>query len=192
MRPQGIAPGLALIVLLSSSTANTMATEIALRLHTDRQQYRIGDRITFTIVFKNVSTRPLWLLPQSETCGVDALLVKPVKGHGAVEKIRFGLPSFAWDELSREVVKLEPQQRVARHLVAEIESRLPPDYGDQRRGLYLIVPASALRLPQFVPYEVRAVFHSSANHPVNAYLPPTKKLWTGDVLSEPVIIDIAE
>jgi hypothetical protein len=69
---------------------------------------------------------------------------------------------------------------------------LPKDYGDQRRGLFLILPASAIRLPSGGKYEVRARFHSSADHPVNAYLIPMKKLWTGDVVSAPVFIQISD
>lgn len=192
MRRKATALGITLIAFCSLGLVTTTAANIAISLHADRHRYKIGDIINLMIVYKNLSSHPVWLPPQIETSAVDAFAVKPISSKRTVEKIRFGLPSIAWDELSHEVVRLNPQAHIYRRVIAEVRSTLPKDYDDPRKGLFLILPASAVRLPGAGKYEVQAIFHSSADHPVNAYLPAEKKLWVGDVRSDPIVIEIRQ
>jgi hypothetical protein len=183
---------LALFSLSSAVVADGSTEQVQIALRADKTSYKIGESIGFEITYKNVSPNPIALLTESETYPVDAFIITRISDHRRPEKIRFGVPSIAWDALADDVVKVRPQAKVSRRLTAEIRSILPSDYKDKRRGVFLIFPASAALLPGFGKYEIKAHFHSSLDHPVNSYLPQNSKLWRGDVLSAPVVIDIRE
>jgi hypothetical protein len=184
------------LILLSGfvclAAAETCAEEVKLTLRCDRDHYRVGDTIKFKIVYKNVSDRSIWLLPQTETYPVDVFTIVKVGDSRRSEKLRFGEQSVAWDARARDVVKLQPRSQLSRFIIADIRPRLPSDYEDQRTGIFLILPASAVRLPGAGKYEIRAIFHSSPNHPVNQYLPRGAQLWRGDATSEPITIEISK
>ena len=172
--------------------ASVHAEQVKIELKTDKTHYTVGENIRFEITYKNVSASPLFLLTESESYPVDALIIRRTNDRRRPEKIRFGLPSIAWDAVAEDVVKVRPQAQISRRLTAEIRSVLPRDYKDKRRGLFLIFPASAALLPGPGKYEIKAYFHSSPEHSVSAYLSKSSKLWRGDVMSRPVVIDIAQ
>jgi hypothetical protein len=167
------------------------AADVRLLLKTGKGTYRLGDHIDFHIDYQNVSNRSLVLLPQTDSYPVDAISIRKVKDFRQPEVIRLAEQSIDFEGLSKNVVVLQSHDSVGRSIKAEVGSSLPTFYADYRRGLFLIFSASAIRLPGFGKYEVRARFHSSPDHPVNAYL-GRQVLWRGDVESEPIIIEISK
>jgi len=189
IRPQNLLVLFSFIWLLP---AYGVSEEVKLTLRCARNHYKVGDTIRFQIIYTNVSPYPLWLLPQSESYPVDLFRISKVGDAHQPEKFRFGDQSVAWDARARDVVKLQPQAETVRHVSAAIRSMLPPDYGDSRRGIFLVLPGSAVLLLGSGKYEIQAAFHSSPDHPVSQYLPRGAQLWRGDVVSKPITIDISE
>jgi len=180
-----------LTVLCVYLCINTYAADVRVSLKTPKLVYRMGDDIDFRVSYENVSGRPLLLLPQAESYPVDVFSIRKIKGVRKAEVIRLGEQAVDFEGLSGKVVSLQPRDFVSRSIKAEIRSSLPAFYGDNRAGLFLVFPASAVRLPGFGTYEIRANFHASPNHPVNAYL-KGRALWRGDVKSGSVILEISE
>jgi hypothetical protein len=174
------------------AVARANAEELQLTLRSDRDHYRVGEDIKFKIIYKNTSNHPIWLLPQTESYPVDALSIKKFGDSRRPQKIRLGEQSVAWDGLAEQAVRVKPGAEIQRLLQAEVRSNLPSIYEETSEGIFLVLPGSAVRLLGTGDYEVRAVFHSSPNHPVNRYLPSGAHLWRGDVTSNPISITISE
>ena len=174
--------------LALSSTASA-ASEVVLAVKTDRTSYNVGDTVRFVIEYSNRSNRTIFLLPQSENYAANILDVRDDRG-GPTEKLHFGEASIAWDALAEEVKRLQPGEKTTRVVLAEIRSNLPPWFHDTRKGIFLILPASAIRLPAAATYEVRVRFRSSRDNPVQNYLQPNVKLWEGAATSQPIRIRV--
>jgi hypothetical protein len=70
-----------------SAASSIAASDVAVSLQVEKQHYKVGESINFEIVYTNTSSRPVCLLPQSETFGVDILMVKPLSSSQPAEKI---------------------------------------------------------------------------------------------------------
>jgi hypothetical protein len=186
---------IACLGFLVSSTELLLATGgVQVNLKTDKSRYRIGEKITFKLDYINISMHSLWLLPQTQTYVAGMFQIEKLGSQGPIEKIRGSneIPSVALDGLAKEAVNVKPQGHLGRSLTAELSPTLPEWYGDSRKGIFLVFPGSALLLPGPGRYSVRAQLHSSADHPVNMYLPHSAKLWSGDVISDPLVIYIEQ
>jgi hypothetical protein len=172
--------------------ARANAEELQLTLRSDKNYYTVGEKIKFEVVYTNRSSHPIWLLPQTESYPVDALSIKKVGDRRRPEKLRLGEQSVAWEGLAEQAVRVKPGAKIQRLLEAELRSDLPSTYAERNGGIFLVFPGSAVRLRGAGDYEVRAVFHSSPNHPVNRYLPTGAHLWRGDVMSNPISIRISQ
>ena len=169
------------------------ASDIEVSIKSDKSRYRAGDNISLTITYINKSENVRTILPQTESYPVDALTIEKTDNKKSVEKLRPGeVPLVAWEERARKAVTLKPGQKTTRKLVGEVRKQLPIWFEDSRVGLFVIFPASAVSLPANGQYMIRAVFHSSPDHPVNQYLPSHSKLWRGDATSDPISITIGE
>lgn len=167
------------------------ASDIEVSITSDKSRYRVGDNISFTITYVNTSKNAKTILPQAESYPVDAFTVEKTDNKKPVEKLRPGeTPSVVWEARARSAVTLKPGQKTTRKVIGEVRAQLPMWFEDSRQGLFIIFPASAVSLPQSGQYTIRAIFHSSPDHPVNRYLPPHSKLWRGDAISDPIIITI--
>jgi hypothetical protein len=177
---------------LQLGSAQVAPEGVSVTIRCDKDHYKVGETIKFNIVYKNISNAPIWLLAQTESYPVDVLSIKKVGDSRRPEKIRLGEQSVVWDALAQKVVRLKPSAEIPRLLEANVLSKLPSIYDDRSTGMFLVLPASAVRLPGAGKYEIRAMFHSSPNHPVNRYLPRGAQLWRGDVTSEPIAIAISK
>jgi hypothetical protein len=185
--------GITWLCILSCSPASLSATkDLELTLRSDKPRYKLGDKISFYVNYTNRSKTSLWLLPETQAYLIDVLTVEKLNSKSSVEKIRGSndAPSVALDGLAEEAAKIMPQGHLSRTLTAELRPTLPEWYGDQRKGIFLVLSGSALLLPGPGRYSIRAQLHSSPDHPVNRYLPHGAKLWRGDVISDPIVITI--
>ena len=161
--------------------------EVTLRL--PKQKFSLGETVHFRIELRNISSRPLLVLPQPRIFPADNFQFRGVTGGKQAEILRYGEQSLNYPRLAKEVSLLKANQSIAHTIEAKVSSELPAFYNDTRPGPYLIFPGSAIRLPGFGRYQVKAVFHLSPHHPLQAFLPPQEILWHGDSASEWVVVD---
>jgi len=159
------------------------------KLRLQKQKFSLGETVHFHIELRNTSSRSVRVLPQPRIFPADNFQLRRVADGKEAEILRYGEQSLNYNRLAKEVALLRPNQSIAHTIEAKFSNELPAFYNDTRPGPYLVFPGSAIRLLGFGRYQVRAVFHLSLHHPVQAFLPPQQILWHGDSASEWIVID---
>ena len=181
----------AFCLFFATQHSNATETTIACRLEIDKRSFRLGDTIHFKLDYKNVGSRPLWLVTENETHLADVFVIRDLANDRKVERIFLpGETDIAWDVVAEQAIRLKPNETVSRVITARIEWQLPPFFGRNTKGVFMVFSGSALELPGIGNYAIQARFNSSPNSPVTAFLPKHVKLWYGRVLSNVVPITI--
>lgn len=167
--------------------------DVKMTLQTDKKLYRVGENIKFHIVYKNTSHRAIWFLPHDEVFPAHVFEIRNIRTNKVGTRIRIGAEaSIAFEGYAEEVVRLQPGAQTTRTLDADIQSKLPDFYDDRQIGLFLVFSGSSIRLDGSGQYQVRARFRLSPDHSVHAFLPRSKRLWHGEIESNPIVVQISQ
>ncbi len=161
--------------------------EVSVRF--DKSVYRVGDQLKCSILFTNISSRPIRFLPIDVFVDAAELRFRSGNQPWVEHIVERGERYYDFEALSRKVTVLQPKETFTRQITATVLDLLPPDYREPRRGLFLEYGLSALRLPGFGRYTVVKRFEEHSNDFVTRYLPPGPPFWEGVVTSSPIEVD---
>lgn len=178
-----------LAFLWSILAVPSQASTLTMVIRFDRQSYQIGDTLRCSIIFKNTSGQSIRLLPKDTIYPAAELHFESVRTGQVGELVRLGEASIDIEESAKEVVLLHPGASYTRKLKAEVRSTFRDSYRDNRRGLILDFPGSAVLLSGFGKYKVDKTFKERSDDFVAQYLSQGPKLWQGKIKSAPVIIE---
>jgi hypothetical protein len=165
-------------------------SDLQLQISSPKRLYKFGEQIEFDITFRNISTEPIRVLPEIWLFSTELLSVRKHSGVAKLEHLRPHIErNLDLNTLARYVVLLNPNDSLTRHYVAKLVSSLPPEYEDNRKGLYLLFPTAAIKLGDFRRYDVGAEYDSMVDQPVGDTPIEDPKLWRGKVHSPPITLE---
>lgn len=173
------------------------ADDIAISLRTAKSVYRTGQRVTFEITYRNISSHPLRFLAEPEMNFPDTLRLVRVDDNRPAEHLEFVERSMLWGNIADKAVILAPNESHVRRIRAEFSGELPawfrevlPSSWQANLGPYLSFRgASAFRLPGFGRYKVFANYRFSPQHPSAPYLKKQPRVFFGEVESTPIVVN---
>ena len=175
---------------------------VELTLRTEKAIYRIGERITFQLLFKNTSTEVIKLFPDPEIYTPTAVEISSKQPPDKVEHIEIAERSMDWVEWSKDAIILRPngvhireiKVDFSKHLPADWKPYLLPEWNQENATMpYLIFAGgSALRLPGFGKYNIVAKYEFQSDHPVVEYIRGEPKLWFGRLRSDSVTLELKQ
>ncbi len=163
-----------------------------MRVRFDKQSYQLGDTLKCFIVFTNTSDRTIRLLPRDIIFPAAEVHFQSLGTGNFGQLVRLGEIAIDFEELSKQVVVLPPGASYNRTLEAEVRSTFRDSYHDNRRGLILDFPGSALLMPGFGKYRVVKEFKQSPHDYILQYLSAGPPLWSGKVQSPPVFVEFLQ
>jgi hypothetical protein len=150
----------------------------------------LEDTIRFEIIYENISGHPIRVLPDAEHYSANVIEMREVGTGRPATVIPIGELSMDFQELSKDVVRIEPKHHYARSFAVKVSSSLPSSYNDSRHGVFLWFSGSAIQLPSLGRYSVVAHYRCGPNHPVRRYVAGEPRLWSGEARSKPTIIEV--
>jgi hypothetical protein len=183
-----------LAIILPIFFARAFATDISLNVQAKPQVLRLGDRVVFTITYRNTSHRDIGIITEGhvyEAADVD-LIKSDSKEKGQV--VTYLTLEYDFKGAAKAFRVLRQGQTYERRVVAKISSSLSSAVASnaQPGRLYLIFSNSAIRLPAFGTYLV------TAEYAVTGYLKhflednDRNRLWVGKVSAPRIPIEIRQ
>lgn len=167
--------------------ASLLGSDLQLQISFPKQLYNLGEQIEFDITFRNGSAEPIRVLPEIRLFSSELISIRKHSSAAEREHLRPHIErNLDLNALLQYVVLLNPNDSLTRHYIAKLVSALPPEYDDNKKGLYLLFPTAAIKLDNFAKYDVCAKYDSRVDQPVGDTPIENPKLWRGDVRS-PVI-----
>jgi hypothetical protein len=180
------------VATLLLAVQSMFAKEVTATLRANQVMYRVGDEIRLTVTFRNVSSVPLRFLPESFVYPADLFAVTAVHHSAKYVSKHFGFLSVDEEQRSKEVVLLKPGDTCHSLIKGKLMTTLPPYFHQPGIGLFLVFAGSAITLDQPGQYMMKVTYRMRADDPVNFYLRDSPKLWTGQVTSNTIVIDIRD
>ncbi|MGH7983917.1 MAG: hypothetical protein ACREFF_12335 [Candidatus Udaeobacter sp.] len=182
-----IAFGFAILLV----TVQTLfANQVTATLRCDRARYRVGDEITFTVIFRNVSSNSLRFLPESFVYPADFFAITAMHHPTKYPSKHFGFLSVDEEERSNKVVLLKPGEACNISIKGKLTKTLPSYFHQPGIGLFLVFAGSAIKLDRPGQYNIKANYQIRGDDPVTFYLRGSPKLWAGQVTSNTIAIDV--
>jgi hypothetical protein len=171
--------------------ASACSKDLEFSIRASPQSIRLGDRISFTFVYRNTSNHEIGIIP--EYYAYEALDVHLKKlGTGEIgEMIPYLSPHIDPNLAKRNFRLVKPGKTYSRQLVATVSAILPRTTrsASHGSGLYLVFRDSAIKVPGFGEYEATSRYLGVESY--KDQLPPSDKnrLWVGEVFALPITIE---
>jgi hypothetical protein len=189
-KPLPIALAIALTMATEATVKAERSADVQMELRTNRKIYHMGETVTFVMTFRNTSGRSLRIFPGPEQNGTRVISLANLASNTKPKPLQLVELSTYFDSWARETVTVKPGQTCRHTLKAVFRDRLPPDWENPNRGIYLIFyGGTAFQLPEFGKYSVSGTYRFDDDHPVVNYISRNgPRLWFGNLISESVIV----
>ncbi len=180
-----------LLGLMVMATALGSPIELNISLRPKKPVYKSGDRLTIEIKYRNRQRRAVRLLPNLLVYPAAAFKFRNVSNGTQGTFLKYSEIDIDVEQWAKDVVTLGPGKTCSRQLKVQVVDRLPSEYGNNRRGLFILFLVSAVALPSPGRYAV-TMDYDSIEHPVRRVIHRYPEFWQGKVSSPPIIADFAE
>jgi hypothetical protein len=170
---------------MAMATALGSPIGLNISLRPKRPVYKPGDRLSIEIKYRNRQRRAVRLLPDLLVYPAAAFKFRNVSNRIQGRFLKYSQIDVDVEQWGMNVVTLGPGKIYSRELKVQVVDRLPNEYGNSRRGLYILFPVSAVALPGPGRYAV-TMDYDSIEHPVRRVIHGYPEFWQGKVSSPAV------
>ncbi len=181
-----------LITVLALAAADpAFSKDLSFSIRASPQSIRVGDRITFTFVYRNTSSHEIGIIPEYYAYEALDIRLKKLNTGEIGEMIPYLSPHIDPNLAKRQFRLVKPGKTYSRHLVATVSAILPrtTPSASHGSGLYLVFRDSAIKVPGFGKYEATSRYLGVESYKNQLFPPDKNRLWVGEVFAPPITIE---